>query len=401
MKFKPYLSLLALPMAISTAYAADTPDGPTITISGFGTAALTRASTDDAEFARVIQIAGVKTTAKTGPDSNFGIQATAKMNDWLSLTAQGLVRKQITDEFGAELSWAFAKFKASDNLSFRVGRMGLPVYMISDYLNVGYSNTYLRPPVEMYSQVNLERVDGIDAIYQTSFGENTFTSQVALGKSETKSAGNSYTAKFNTIAGVNLLLENGPFSVRFGHIYTKFSVDDSAPLNAVVGGLTQFGFVSQANSIKVHDNKATFTSLGLGIDWKNILVQSEYGKRKSESLSLPDTSSWYTMFGYRMGKFTPYFTHASVKQDSPRTVAGLPTTGPLAGLTAGANIFASLAPIQTSNSIGLRWDFNKSADLKLQFDRFSPENGSGTFINAKPTFQGPVNVFAAAIDFVF
>ncbi|MFZ6814989.1 hypothetical protein ACO0K3_11025 [Undibacterium sp. Rencai35W] len=400
MKLTPYLALLALPLAISSAYA-DSTDGPTVTISGFGTAALTRSNTDDAEFARVGQLAGVKSSAKMGVDSNFGIQATAKMNDWLSLTGQGLVSKHVTDEFGAELAWAFAKFKATDNLSIRVGRMGLPVYMISDYLNVGYSNTYLRPPVEMYSQVNLQNVDGIDAIYQTSFGDSTLTSQVAIGKSETKGNGNSYTAKFTSIAGVNLVLENGPFTVRFGHIATKFDVDDSVSLNAVVGGLTKYGFVSAANSLKIHDNKASFTSLGLGVDWKNMIVQSEYGVRKSESLSLPDTTSWYTMFGYRMGKFTPYYHHASVKQDSPRTVAGLPTTGPLAGLTAGANTFASLAPIQTSNSVGLRWDFSKSADLKLQLDRFSPDSGSGTFLNPKPGFTGPVTVFAAAIDFVF
>ncbi|MCU6434886.1 porin [Undibacterium sp. Jales W-56] len=401
MKLIPYLALLALPLAISSAYAADPTDGPTVTISGFGTAALTRSNTDDAEFARVGQLAGVKSSAKTGVDSNFGIQATAKMNDWLSLTGQGLVSKHITDEYGAELSWAFAKFKASDKLSIRVGRMGLPVYMISDYLNVGYSNTYLRPPVEMYSQVNLQNVDGIDAIYQTSFGESTLTSQVAFGKSETKGNGNAYTVKFTTIAGINLVLENGPFTARFGHITTKFNVDDSASLNAVVGGLRKYGFQSAADSLKIHDNKASFTSLGLGVDWKNWIVQSEYGVRKSESLSLPDTTSWYTMLGYRVGKFTPYYHHASVKQDSPRTVAGLPTTGPLAALTAGANTFASLASIQTSNSIGLRWDFSKSADLKLQLDRFSPESGPGTFINAKPGFKGPVTVFAAAVDFVF
>jgi hypothetical protein len=31
----------------------------------------------------------------------------------------------------------------------------------------------------------------------------------------------------------------------------------------------------------------------------------------------------------------------------------------------------------------------------------SPDNGNGVFINAKPGFKGPVNVFAAAVDFVF
>ena len=44
--------LLAMPLAISHAYAEDTASGPTVKISGFGTAALTVADTDKAQFAR-------------------------------------------------------------------------------------------------------------------------------------------------------------------------------------------------------------------------------------------------------------------------------------------------------------------------------------------------------------
>jgi hypothetical protein len=169
----------------------------------------------------------------------------------------------------------------------------------------------------------------------------------------------------------------------------------------LVGTLRQFGFNSQADELQVKDTKGSFTSLGFGMDWKNIVLQAEYGKRKTSSLTVADTTSWYTMAGYRIGKFLPYVNHASARQDSARTVAGLPMVGPFIPLTLGANSFAAQAPIQTSNSIGVRWDFYKSAALKVQFDRFSPENGPGTFVNAKPTFTGPVNVFAAAIDFVF
>lgn len=399
MKKNLCLTMLALPLAVSAAWAGD--DSSPITISGFGTAALTRSNTDNAEFARVGQVGGVKSSAGTGVDSNLGLQVTGKFNDALSFTGQGLVSKHVTDEYGAELTWAFAKYKVSDNLAIRAGRMGLPVYMISDYLNVGYSNVFLRPPVEMYSQVNLQNVDGVDAIYQYSFGDTSLTGQLALGKSKTTGPGNSYTAKFSKIIGLNLVMENGPFTVRFGHIATKFDVSDSASLNAVVNGLNAYGFSAAANQLQIQDNKASFTSLGLGVDWNNILVQSEYGLRRSRSMSLPDTTSWYALFGYRLGKFTPYYQHASVRQDSPATVAGLPASGPLAVLTAGANALASEGANQTSNSIGIRWDFNKSADLKLQLDRFSPSNGPGTFINPTPAFSGPVNVIGVALDFVF
>jgi len=291
--------------------------------------------------------------------------------------------------------------KASDNLSVRVGRMGIPVYMISDYQNVGYSNTFIRPPVEMYSQVPLTYVEGADAIYQMDLGDGSLSAQFAYGRTETKGAGNAYTAKFKDLMGLNLVYDNGPFTVRFGHIRTKFSVDDSASLNAVVGGLTKFGFTDAANALTIKDTKASFTSLGLGVNWKGWTGQAEYGVRRSDARSLPDTTSWYTLVGYKWGNFTPYYLHSDIKQDSGRTMAGLPTTGPLAALVAGANAYASNAPVQSSNSVGLRWDFHKAAALKVQYDRISPKDGAGTFVNPKPGFAGPVNVLAVGIDFVF
>lgn len=397
MKLTPFIALLAMTSAVSAAWADDTSN---VTISGFGTAALTRGNSSDAEFARPNQLAGVTSSAKTGVDSNFGIQVTAKMNDWLSFTGQGLVRKNVTDNFGAELAWAFAKAKVNDNLNLRLGRVGLPVYMISDYRNVGYANTMIRPPVEMYTQVTLESLDGIDALYQTNFGDTAVTAQVTYGVTDADNRGG-FTAKFKNVSSVNIVAENGPFTFRFGRVDAKVTVDNSTNLNTLVSGLNKFGFATAANAIAVNDTKASFTSVGLGVDWKNFVVQAEYGKRSSASLSIADTTSWYTMFGYRTGSFLPYFVHASATQDSPRTVAGLPTSGPLLPYTLGANGLASASPIQTSNSIGVRWDFHKSAALKLQLDRMSPDNGPGVFINAKPGFKGPVTVFAAAVDFVF
>ncbi|MBF0716351.1 hypothetical protein IR085_08895, partial [Gemella palaticanis] len=56
---------------------------------------------------------------------------------------------------------------------------------------------------------------------------------------------------------------------------------------------------------------------------------------------------------------------------------------------------------QSTDSIGVRWDFHRSAALKVQIDRIKPKNGVGLFVQAKPGFHGPVTVAAAAIDFVF
>jgi hypothetical protein len=370
-----------------------------VAISGFGTAALTMSDTDQAEFARPNQAAGVKKEPRTGVDSNFGVQATYTHNEWLSLTAQGLARKVSTDQFGAQLSMAFIKVKASEEFSVRVGRIGLPVYMVSDFRFVGYANTMMRPPAEVYRSVAADAYDGADVIYQHGLGDVTVTAQVGAG-SLTLNTLNGAQNRLRKLTTVNLVAEQGPFALRFGRVDAEVSVVNNAALNNLLAALRSNGFSDQARQLRVDDVASSFTSLGLTMDWKNILFQSEYAVRKTDSLAVHDVTSWYAMLGYRIGKFTPYFYHGNARQESPRSVAGLPAGGPLASLGASANALAKYS-LQSANAVGVRWDFYRSAALKVQIDRISPRQSAGAFIKAVPGFTGPANVYAAGIDFVF
>lgn len=388
-------------LALLSAFAAtcQAADGPTMTISGFGTAALTSTDTDDAEYIRPNQARGVGNSPRTGVDSNFGFQATAKFSDSLSATAQGLVRKNANDYYGAEMALAFLKYKVNDDFTLRAGRIGTPIYMISDFRNVGYANTMIRPPSEVYRQVTNNSFDGADVVYQHSFGDTTLTAQFGFGNAKSKSPGG-VSIEFKPVTALHVLVENGPVTVRFGRADAKFDVVNNTGLNGLLATLRGVGLNQVAEDFKVVDVDGSFTSLGTMIDYKNFLVQAEYAVRKTDSRVVMDTTSYYAMFGYRMGKFTPYYYYGNIKQDSPRDYAGLPTTGPLAGLTAAVNSVAKAA-LQSTNAVGVRWDFHKSAALKVQIDHVSPKDGAGAFINAKPGFKGPVNVYAVGIDFVY
>ncbi len=375
--------------------------GPTVTISGFGTAALTRSDTDDAEFARPNQVSGVKKDWRTGVDSIFGIQATAKFNDWLSFTGQGLARKDAIDHYRAQAAWAFAKFKVNDELNVRVGRMGAPIYMISDFRNVGYANTMLRPPAEVYRQVTLDSFDGADLLYQHSFGDTALSVQLGIGRADKDLTTGSI--EFRKMLMLHVVAENGPFTLRFGRAQADFSLKDNARLSGLVTTLSAVGLASVANMMPLDDVRGTFTSVGGTMDWKNIVLQAEYAQRRTDTLVVHDTNSWYAMAGYRFGKFLPYYYHGNITQKSPRNVEGLPTTGPLAPITAAINGHDGIAKaaLQSTDAVGVRWDFYKSLALKVQVDRIKPKDGSGAFVNPKPTFSGPVNVYAVALDFVF
>lgn len=390
-------SLTALAILGAFASAASAQDSLPITISGFGTGAITRTNTDQAEFSRVRQPSGAGKDFRTGVDSDFGIQATAKYNDNLSFTAQGLVLKRgETDAYTGTLAWAFGKYKINDEFSVRLGRIAAPIYMISDVRNVGYANTMLRPPTEMYAQVPMDSIDGGDVLYQHAFGDSTLSAQLAAGTTKSTTPG--------TVANVGIVaaqvsLENGPFTYRLARSQANVSIHNPG-LDQLAGAVRAAG-LGVSDQLQLVDFKATFTAVGLLMDYQNILVQTEYGKRKSVSRLVPDTTSWYLMLGYRYGKFVPYYVHGDVKQNSIRDFSSLPTSGPLAGLVAGLN-GAIKTGEQSSNAIGVRWDFYKSAALKVQIDRVSPRNGAGTLINVKPGYDGKdVTVYAAAIDFVF
>ncbi|MDN4060584.1 hypothetical protein QPK31_20440 [Massilia sp. YIM B02769] len=401
-------AVLALPLALSSAFAQEA-EGPTVKIRGFGTGALTWTDTNDAEFARPNQAAGAKKSPRTGVDSNLGLQADIGINSWLSFTGQGLVRHDADDNYGAELAWAFAKAKINDQFSVRVGRIGLPAFMISDYRNVGYANTFLRPPVEMYSQVPFNSVDGIDATYQHSFGDTTVTGQLAYGRTSADVAVG-LRAKGKDITALNLVAEHGPFTARIGRVDAKITITGSSSLNALIGGLRMAGagynlpqLTTMGNELDATDKKASFTSVGLGMDWNNIVAQSEFAKRKTDSY-VNDTTSWYLMGGYRIGKVLPYVIHGKLSIDGhPANVipAGVPALAALRAGASGLPYYGIGQGEQSTTSVGVRWDFHSSMALKAQIDRVQPKIGNGLLINAKPGFHDDVTVGAVALDFVF
>jgi hypothetical protein len=347
MKRRFIAPLLVLPFALSTAFAQET-DTSSVKISGFGTGALTWTDTDDAQFARVAQASGAGKSPRTGVDSNLGLQVDYTVNGWLSLTGQGLVRKAGDDNYGAEATLAFAKFKLSDNLSLRAGRMGQAIFMISDYRNVGYANIMLRPAQEVYAMIPHNSIDGADVTWQQEIGSTTLTTQLAYGRSSAKIPGGGH-AIVSDDSVLNVALEQGPFMLRFVRNDGKLSIE--------IPGFS------------MPKTKVAFTAAGFSMDWHNIVVQSEYAKTRAIGAG---NNSWYVMGGYRFGQFVPFYNHGDISGDTN----------------------------QSTDSIGLRWDAFRSAAIKFQVDRVKPE-GHGLFINVQPGFKGPVTVGAVSVDFVF
>lgn len=405
---KQFLALLlaGAPLLAAQANGLLPPDSD-LSLVGFGTLGLARSNTDDAQFVRYNQAEGVTTRYGSGTDSNLGLQAGYRIDPALSATVQLLTRKFTSAHYETDLTWAFLKWRASSSVSLRAGRVVLPSFMISDYQNVGYANTMMRPPIELYALAPIENVDGGDLTWQRSFGASTVTAQLAAGVSRGKlyiAGGGGSIAHYRApLVGLNLALEDGPFTLRASRIRIAMGSDDVSALNTLTARLRTAGFGQLARDLTLVGGKnIDFTSLGLAMDWSNIVLQGEYGwRRAAEPVYIPDNQAWYLMAGYRAGQLLPYYAHAAVHQ------SGRSVTLPAAFLATGAPARALdmgylTAGQQHTDLIGLRWNFAKSRALKVQLDRVVPTVKSGDLIFGPPDgLRHPVTVLGLAFDFVF
>lgn len=400
-------------------------------LSGFGTAGVSRSNTDQAYFNTPGQGGGADRSASFDPDTKLGLQGTYKATDTLSATAQLLTKYRATGEYKPGIEWAFAKWQAAPSVAVRVGRIGAPFFMVSDFRDVGYANTTVRPPLDVYGQVPVSSVDGGDISYQTNVQSATVTATLWGGQTKAK-----YTSalrsgatdvdptliKLRNQVGLNLQAEfDGGYTLRLGHMQGKLSLESSSVgqlssgLSAVLAG----GAGAQARALATQllgaldttGQKATFSGVGASMDRDNIVLATEYTWRTIDKGLVNDTTGWYVMGGYRFGAVLPYVVLSRLQMDGHNTTLNPQAAALGAAYTGAQSLLNSDSVVQNTLSVGTRWDFRSGMALKAQFDRVSKPSGSnGLFLNPDAsTASGQnffnnkkkVNVLSLAVDFVF
>lgn len=349
--------------------------GDHVTFSGFGTVGAVRTNTDDAEFGRDRQLGGATKSLDFQVDSDIGLQLSARANSWLSATVQGLAVKRDDEDPRLEAEWAFVKVGPVAGLALRVGRMALPTFVVSDSRNVGFANTWLRAPNEVYGLAMLRRMDGADLTYGHAFGPVRLTATVLAGDSELRALGTDYDA--NKVRGANVQLQLGAVAVRAGKVISDVYVTDANPRE-----------------------RYAFTGYGITYDKGNVIAQAEYVQRRADFYyNLVAANGWYTMGGYRFGAFTPYAIYSSTRPRSSSDYLPLQTMYPL------------ISYQQKTVALGLRWDAASFADVKFQVERANTDGGPGISFSSPDApaaalrfavpVSKPVNVISVAVDFVF
>jgi hypothetical protein len=364
--FKRAAAFALLISGAAQCYAA-TQLGDYFSFSGFGTLGLVETDTNQGQFIRDNEFSGATTHASFNVDSDLGLQGTVQPTTWLSGTVQLLSKERTDNNISTEVEWAYVKVEPVEGLTFLGGRMDLPMFLVSDFRDVNYANTWVRPPNEVYGQAFLNRLEGGEARYRLPIKTTTLTVTVLAGNSSLPLDGTEL--KVKNVRGWNALWETDWVTLRAGRVWGTPDL---------VGSTERY----------------TFTGFGATVDRNNIFVQSEYVTRRSQCCaSVADANGWYALAGYRFRPFMPYVSYAKAEDLMP---SAFHLTNP-----------------QSTVAIGVRWDAFKSADLKFQVERVNtygtsgisfstpalPSTGFGPPLSAPIT--SPVMVFSLTMDVVF
>ncbi|BBP59855.1 porin [Pseudomonas sp. St316] len=405
-----------LALAVVTLYAggvsADTADTSMFSLSSFGTVGIVHSSEKKADFTSSIfkpNGAGHSRNWSADVDSLIGAQLTATFTPQLSAVVQVISEQRYDNSYRPFVEWANIKYQFTPDFNVRIGRTVLPTFLVSDTRKVGYTLPWVRAPMEVYSLMPISSSDGLDGSYRFRVNEISNTVHAHYGQTDSRQPDGVGKALTRNLWGITNTTEFDALTTRITYMKADLTLES---FNSLFDTFREFGAegVAIADRYDSDDTPVDFFGVGASYDPGDWFVMSEWGRLDSRS-GLGRTSAWYISGGYRIEAFTPYVTYARSKTETEVSSPGLTTSAlPPALAGAAAQLNGALNSVLGSNegqqtlSLGVRWDFTKSMDAKLQYDytRFKG-NSVGPLINPQSDFEpgGSFNVISLAVDFVF
>jgi hypothetical protein len=402
MRFR--FSRIALAVAATLPSLASAVD---FSYSGFGTAAYAQSDTDEAQFGYTGQPNGIDSSGSFEIDSKVGLQVTARFNDVVSATVQGVAYADLTGDWEPRLDWAYLRLQPISGLSVRAGYLRAPIFMYSDSVFIGYANVWVRPPMEIYNMSPVYQMRGVDVTWRGTFGPVAVSVNPYYGDSEVDLP--SETLDVPEWYGVAATAEYGSVMFRVGYADAEIGTTNKglAPLIEnlrAVPALMCPTCASEADRTDLKDKRVKIWNVGVQYDDGKNFVAAEYAHMDSqESYVLPNKMSAYATYGRRFANLMPYVTYAI----SDRYTSTEPSTVPIAVLREGVNYAINYGyDDQTTYSVGARYELPsfsivKGAIVKLQYDHIRADHGTGMLNNATAKFDGDVDMISASFDFIF
>jgi hypothetical protein len=337
-------------------------------------------------------------------DTVLGIQISKQVNDSTSVTGQ-LVSRGL-DDFKTEAAWAYVSFDATESTTLRMGRLRVPFFYYSEFLEVGYAYNWVRLPNDVYG-IPFSSFDGVDLVQNFSLGSVDGYVQINYGRQNNDFIlfQETYKADMKNLAGISLNLTQGDFGMRLGVQQTNMSLDTvtdpeltaaysqlaiaSATFDAAPSESTGAALISANNDVNeksenlrridqaqsaaaglvavnpaisadtlddfnFEDKKANFYNAALTYDNGDFSFITETTFLKYETGLLVDNQAWLASMAQRFSAVTVHLTYST-----SRDILG---DGEKGDLQEALNLQGE----DQSVMLGLRYDYDVNTALKFE-----------------------------------
>lgn len=391
-------------LVVSFAAAAQGPEAE-VTFRGFGTLGAVHSDTAGAQFVRdVRQSSGVADGWNFDVDTRAGVQIDARRGQ-LEGAIQALAAHDHVRGYGADLSWAFVAYSPVESLRLRAGRVGWDAYMFSDTRDVGYSQLWVRPPVEYYGWLIVSHLDGADVSVHGSLGAGLATFRARAGRARQRipsGQGGSYEVTGSRLEGANFDYRHGDWSARVGYtgVRLRHPLEAFSPLRSALLASRAPNGVAIAEGLDLSGKRLRAYSAALVYDGGPWTVQAMASRVTSGVIGSPQRDSAYLHVGYRIGRWAPYATASTVHSRDEHVRTGLALPNPLDDALAAA--LAVSRSRQSTLSAGLRFDLARDVALKMQLDRVRVRDGAANlWVSPQPGWNGRATLLSVTLDYVF
>ncbi len=280
----------------------------------------------------------------------FNTEIIKKLELSLTLLSEG------KEDYQTRAAWFYATYAINRDVSFRFGRLKLPFYLVSNYIDIGHAYPWVTPPEEVYNTNIINSPEGIEFIYETDFYSSILTFNTYIGSDRSKQ----YLAPSfidDTTVNISNKYVSGD-KIKY-ESHELFGAALNISTDNITFQVTHNQAVITAHELNIDKSRVSLGSFGLILDYGQFILYSELTHRDSDaSLQpiFPDQSSKYITIGYRISKYMPYITYATIGKGKTDSKYSL---------------------VQQSSTIGLRYDVNPKMAIKFQASKIEPDYSDG------------------------
>ena len=330
-------------------------------------------------------------------DTVWGIQLDYQALDSVRLSAQ--VVKRPEDPWDKpEVEWAYAGYSPTDNLEIRVGKLRLPLFLMSEYYYVGNAYPWVRPVAELYNrQLGITASEGIDLVYDWYISdEYTLTVHPYYGDKKEGSIDQidsilEFKSDYKYGIAFDLTTEKMRLHINYFEIKgTEISFNSSPKVASTIPITPSTNIVAsiQARTFIPKKIFGTYKNTAAGITYELPLGFEVWAEYQFDKSNLGESVTQYAALTWHFNNFTPYYIYSE----------GYSTD--TSDNTLNNHTKDKKYDVSDTQTLGLRYDLPKNISINLEYSLSTSKEhapiGCGALPPAQCSTQPPKGMFVTS-----